>query len=128
MVLALLANILVFPGAGQVMAGRKLRGILYLLAVLAVLGSGLYQSVKIVGAESNVPEVKDALTQIAKAVRIEHDNAKAEALMLPLADAIFARHEFVIDIYLFLLGSLYILCTMDLILIYLDQKNDRRVR
>lgn len=107
---ALLLNLVVMPGAGQIFVKRKKRGYAFVVLVVGLLLAFTYSITLFFKAEmAGVTPTTDpnAILMLAQT----------------LTANLWGKHEVAFRGYVFLLGTLYIVSEIDMILIYLDDKN-----
>lgn len=103
---AILMNMLVIPGAGQVYLKQKKRGMLITLIVAVLL----------------IVFTAHISTMFAELITNVEITTDAFALSQKLGDDLVTKNGFVLKIYMFLLGAVYIFSVVDLVLIYLRNK------
>lgn len=106
LIVAVLMNMLVIPGSGQVYLKQKKRGMLITLIVAVLL----------------IVFTAHISTMFAELIANVEITTDAFALSQKLSNDLMTKNGFVLKIYLFLLGAVYIFSVVDLVLIYLRNK------
>lgn len=106
LVLAIVLNILVMPGAGQIMVKEKKRGYLFALLVAGLLIGATYHFTLFLKEELMAMQMTNDIMGMAKVMESN----------------LWAKHDLTLRGYLFGLAALYIGSIVDLILIYIDRK------
>jgi len=120
LVTAIFLNIAVFPGSGQMYLKEKKRGYAFAFITVVLLLSLTLHFSKLFAKEMQDPETLAVGQQIA--TQDDRDFNKLMNFAKPILDKFLTKNETVFNVYLFLAGTLYIVMSADLILIYLDRR------
>lgn len=110
LIIAILMNVLVIPGSGQVYLKQKKRGMLITLLVAGLL----------------IVFTAHISAMFAKLIANVEITTDAFALSQKLSQDLMTQNGFVLKVYIFLLGAAYIFSVVDVVLIYLRGKENQK--